>query len=775
MGWGDAGYNGHPVLQTPHLDAMADEGLVFQRFYAAAPVCSPTRGSVMTGRHPFRYGIYYANTGMLPQDELTLAEILNAEGYSTGHFGKWHLGILSKKIRDSNRGGKTQDTIYYSPPWQHGFDVCFSTEAKVPTWDPMIVPEREAGGVAQDLVLGDFYGTYYWTGEDKTVKDNLEGDNSRVIMDRVLPFVKDAVRQDKPFLAVVWFHTPHSPVKAGKKYLNMYPDLDPDQKHYYGTITAMDEQIGRLRKELRDLQIDNNTMIWFTSDNGPAAGGGGPGPAMGGRQRGETCGFRERKGSLYEGGVRVPGLLVWPQKIPGHRKTDFPAVTTDYLPTIIDLLGISLDKQPILDGVSLRAPIESDTVLYRNKPIGFHSRYRRNFMTVWSDNQYKLLSQNNRVSFELYDIVNDPYERNDMAGGHPELVDKMSAELDAWLSSVSIQDKLYHIDAARLASLVESDREANLIYQDIKAQADEALLADPRPLDSIFYEGLIESDPRRVFSRECLTDADKAENLAWVFLASREYKYFVKAREIILAWSKKHMPNGNPISEKELIPMIRAYGLLYDRFHKDDKVQINSWLNRMAKLQMQNEKRNNWQAKRIWLVGYIGLILKEQEYLEYMQDAYKKYVDVAFYSDGRTNDFVDRDALHYHASGLWPLIDLAIAADRNGIDLETYQNPEGGTLRKCIDFMVPYSNGEKQHAEFVNSKVKFDRIRSEAGQKEYAIGHIFDGRRAARTFESYSYFDDSYLPLAFQIKKKKAIKFTTWNTVINHVLTSQLD
>jgi len=256
---------------------------------------------------------------------------------------------------------------------------------------------------------------------------------------------------------------------------------------------------------------------------------------------------------------------------------------------------------------------------------------------------------------------------------------------------------------------------------------------------------------------------------------SRKYVYFEKAREIILAWSQKHKPNGNPISEKELIPMIRAYGLLYNRFHENDKVQINSWLNNIARLEMQDEKRNNWQAKRIWLVGYIGLILKQQEYLEYMQDAYMKYVDDAFYNDGRTYDFVHRDALHYHASGLWPLIDLAMAADRNGIDLETYQNPEGGTLRKCIDFMVPYSTGEKQHAEFVNSKVKFDRIRSEAGQKEYAIGQIFDGTRAARTFETYSYFDDSYLPLAFQIKEKKAKQFTTWKTVVNHVLASQVD
>ena len=271
MGWGDAGYNGHTVLKTPHLDNVAAEGLVFNRFYSAAPVCSPTRGSVLTGRHPFRYGIYYANVGKLPQSEVTLAEVLKMSGYVTGHFGKWHLGTLSRTVRDSNRGGKGDDTSHYSPPWHHGFDVCFSTEAKVPIWDPMITPERAAGGVGQNQLPGEFYGSYYWTGEGCMETQNLEGDDSRVIMDRVIPFISDAVSRDRPFFAVVWFHTPHSPVVAGQEYLNQYPDLEQNQRHYYGTLTAMDEQIGRLRKELEDLHVARNTMIWFTSDNGPAA------------------------------------------------------------------------------------------------------------------------------------------------------------------------------------------------------------------------------------------------------------------------------------------------------------------------------------------------------------------------------------------------------------------------------------------------------------------------------------------------------------------------
>jgi arylsulfatase A-like enzyme len=193
--------------------------------------------------------------------------------------------------------------------------------------------------------------------------------------------------------------------------------------------------MGRLRHELEDLQIDRNTMIWFTSDNGPAARGGGPGDAKGGRQQGETGGFRERKGSLYEGGIRVPGILVWPVKIAAHRETNFPAVTTDYFPTIVDLLGISLDNQAILDGVSLWPLIESDTVRFRSKPIGFQSRYKNNFMTAWSDNRYKLVSKDNRQTFELYDLINDPYEKNDISSVFPDLVTAMDGELDLWLNS----------------------------------------------------------------------------------------------------------------------------------------------------------------------------------------------------------------------------------------------------------------------------------------------------------------------------------------------------
>jgi len=164
---------------------MAGSGIQFNRFYSAAPVCSPTRGSCLTGRHPYRYGIFSANIGYLRDEELNLAEVLKDQGYVTGHFGKWHLGTLTTSEYDANRG-RPGDSSHYSPPWENGFDVSFSTESKVPTWDPMITPHESSGDIGK-RVPGDHFGTYYWTGPGEKVTENLEGDDSRIIMDRVVP------------------------------------------------------------------------------------------------------------------------------------------------------------------------------------------------------------------------------------------------------------------------------------------------------------------------------------------------------------------------------------------------------------------------------------------------------------------------------------------------------------------------------------------------------------------------------------------------------------
>lgn len=432
QGWGDAGYQGHPELKTPNLDKMAAKGLVFNRFYAAAPVCSPTRGSVLTGRHPYRYGIPYANTGHIKKEEILLPEVLKEQGYTTGHFGKWHLGTMDKHVKESNRGGYARHVQHYAPPWENGYDVCFATESKMPTWDPMINPDHQVNGANKGQKAGDSFGSYYWTGPGMLATENLEGDNSRVIMDRVIPFINRAVGNKQPFFTTIWFHTPHSPVITGEKYRRMYPEVSEEKQHYFGSITAMDEQIGRLRQALKAAGIAENTMIWFCSDNGPAAEGGGPGRHPGARQQGVTGGFKGRKGSLYEGGVRVPGILEWPAKIKEHRETDFPAVTSDYLPTVIDLLNIGTDPRR-LDGISLMPVIEGNHHHMRNKPIGFQSRFEGQEWQVWNENQYKLVHKVDDQEFLLFDLYSDPYETTDIADEHPRIINSMKNELASWV------------------------------------------------------------------------------------------------------------------------------------------------------------------------------------------------------------------------------------------------------------------------------------------------------------------------------------------------------
>ncbi len=430
LGWGDTGYNGNKIIKTPALDQMAAEGLQMNRFYSASAVCSPTRASCLTGRNPFRAGVPGANSGFLRPEEVTLSEILEKEGYATGHFGKWHLGTLTHTERDSNRG-RPGNMADYNPPKLHGYQTAFVTEAKVPTYDPMIKPvnfdEGESRGLGWEFVKEgeetEPYGTFYWDIEGKKVTDNLSGDDSRVIMDRVLPFVDQAVQDEKPFFSVVWFHAPHLPCVAGPKHQEMYQDQPIHMRNYAGCITALDEQIGRLREHLKKQGVDENTMIWFCSDNGPEhtdrPDNGSAGP------------YRGRKRDLYEGGIRVPGLLVWPAKIREGRQTDMPCVTSDYLPTVLDAIGINHPKPNLqLDGETL-LPLIEGTSERRKKELGFLYSNR----VSYSNEKYKIVSYKGKP-FELYDMERDPYEKTNLAPEKPELLNELKMGYQDWLASV---------------------------------------------------------------------------------------------------------------------------------------------------------------------------------------------------------------------------------------------------------------------------------------------------------------------------------------------------
>ena len=267
----------------------------------------------------------------------------------------------------------------------------------------------------------------YWTAAGAFATENLSGDDSRVIMDRAVRFVRDASASNQPFFAVIWFHTPHSPVVAGNDDCRLYEQHDENHQHYFGCITAMDRQIGRLRTVLNENSVEDSTMIWFCSDNGPARQRsprhvGSPGP------------FRGFKTSLYEGGIRVPGLLVWPERLGTHREVNVPAVTSDYFPTIVSALGIEMDeneKRP-LDGIDLMPAIRGKTTR-RESPIGFKAGKQ----LAWITDRYKLISRDNGETLELYDLANDQSEATDLAQQQPEILKQLKEDWDAWFDSVS--------------------------------------------------------------------------------------------------------------------------------------------------------------------------------------------------------------------------------------------------------------------------------------------------------------------------------------------------
>ncbi len=416
QGWGDVGFNGNDRIHTPHLDAMAAEGVRFDRFYASSSLCSPTRGSCLTGRYPFRFGVLAAHTAGMRVGEITLAEMLNSKGYRTGFFGKWHLGW----VKESDAGSRG----FYSPPSQHGFDTYFATTSAVPTWDPTVTP---ADWSSWGNKPGDpWKGGAPYVQDGVEVTDNMAGDDSRIIMDRVIPFIER--HKERPFFATVWFHAPHEPVVAGPEYRELYKDRGKARQNLYGCITAMDEQIGRLRAKLEELGLTDSTVVFFCSDNGPADKLAKRGVASAGP-------FKGHKHTMYEGGLLVPACAVWPGVIPAGKKTSVRSSTVDYFPTVAKLVDYKFaakNKRPI-DGMDLMPVIRGEI---EKRPSELYFGYRRlhsgvNGQAIISGDWKLLREARPEGRLRLYDLSSDPYEKQDLADAETErlqfLLDRMDA------------------------------------------------------------------------------------------------------------------------------------------------------------------------------------------------------------------------------------------------------------------------------------------------------------------------------------------------------------
>ncbi len=429
QGWGDMAYTGHPIVKTPNFDEAAAVGLRFDRFYAAAPVCSPTRASVLTGRHPNRMGVFQWGFPMRPQ-EVTLAEALNNVGYATGHFGKWHLGSVRS------------DSL--ANPGRNGFDEWLSA----PNF------------FDNDAILSH---------RGKAVQ--TEGESSQVTVDAALDWIGIRTGSAEPFLAVVWFGSPHLPHRAIEADRALYSDQSETRQHFYGEITGMDRAFGKLRGGLERLGIRGNTILWYCSDNGAL------------NKVGSAGDHRGFKGDIYEGGLLVPAILEWPAKIRRPQTTNMRCNTCDIYPTLLEIAGVTIDHQPVLDGVSLVPLIESGRQS-RNRPMGFWRYPIPGIRTpsaewmgelfaaqqkggdipanessqhaaelpdpafsdsqfpghvAWIDGDWKLhriVNKQGEISWELYNLSVDPAEKNDVLDSELQRVEQMRAALTDWLESV---------------------------------------------------------------------------------------------------------------------------------------------------------------------------------------------------------------------------------------------------------------------------------------------------------------------------------------------------
>ena len=390
QGWGQMGYMNHPALKTPHLDAMSENGLRLDRFYAGGSVCSPTRATVLTGRTHDRTGVFDHGYALRIQEK-TLGQAMKRAGYATGHFGKWHLNGL----RGPGAPIFKEDSHH---PGAFGFDEWLSVTN---FFDRNPIMSR------------------------KGKIEEYSGDSSEIIVDEALKFIKANATSNKPFFTVIWYGTPHDPWTAAKADKKSFTKLNQKAQEHYGELVAMDRSIGTLRKSLREMGVAQNTLVWFMSDNGGLPRLNPP----------TTGGLRSYKGSMYEGGLRVPAIIEWPNGISKVRITKYPAGAVDIFPTIAEVAG--LKKTDLLkpqDGMSL-AKLFLKEPGPRQKPLPFRSRGR----IAVVDNDYKMISfpDSGKTRYELYNLANDMSEQDNLFKKEPKIANQLRKKLKAIDASVT--------------------------------------------------------------------------------------------------------------------------------------------------------------------------------------------------------------------------------------------------------------------------------------------------------------------------------------------------
>ena len=413
QGFGDLGINKNPNIITPNIDQFASESVRFDNFFVS-PVCAPTRASLMTGRYSLRTGVrdtYNGGAISMSNTETTIAEILKEADYSTGIFGKWHLG-----------------DNYPFRPSEQGFDESII---------------HLAGGIGQ---VGDF--TNYYKGNTSyfdpilwknNKKNQYDGYCSDIFAENAVKFIEK--NKNKPFFCYLSFNAPHTPLQVPKKYYNMYKDLDPelgfndeslaskmsekdkeDARRIYGMVTNIDDNIGKVLNKLTELGIEEETIIIFMTDNGP-------------QQFRYNSNMKGLKGTVYNGGTRVPFYIKYAEKFKNSKVISRMSAHIDILPTILELCNLKIPSDRKIDGQSLVPLINSkpfnDRHLFSYWTRRFPEKYIN--MSIQNDN-YKLVGNNDYngkiKDFELYDLIADPLESKNVINQNIEIAKSFKIEMD---------------------------------------------------------------------------------------------------------------------------------------------------------------------------------------------------------------------------------------------------------------------------------------------------------------------------------------------------------
>ncbi|MBP1840041.1 arylsulfatase [Formosa algae] len=427
QGFGDLGYYGNPNIKTPVLDSLAQRSVRFDEFIVN-PVCAPTRSSIMTGKYSMTTGVHdtYRGGAMMAGSEITIAEILKAAGYDTGMIGKWHLG-----------------DNYPMRPQDQGFDYTLN---------------HLSGGIGQ---YGDWPNTLK---KDSSYFNPILWENGKqvqtqgyctdVFTEAAIDYVED--HKNNPFFLYLSYNAPHGPLQLPQKYYDMYKDVDIDaglinqgkpypnvtdhsrenSRKVYGMVTNIDDNLRLFFKKLDDLDLEENTLVIFMTDNGP-------------QHPRYIAGMRGKKGSVLQGGVRVPSFWYYPKTFKAPRDIKTPAAHYDILPTLVAFTGAEMPDNLTIEGQSLLPLLQEEKETLPQRVINRYwartapIRYRN--VSTRKGNM-KLVGigkdENGKDAFQLFDLSTDPYEQHDLSDTNPALVSELKAEMTSWLDTMETSEHI---------------------------------------------------------------------------------------------------------------------------------------------------------------------------------------------------------------------------------------------------------------------------------------------------------------------------------------------